>query len=87
MTKKNTISAVESIEKQIAELSALKEVAEFIQQKMEAASIEADNYETQIFEAEAEGGKVEEWDWRRAHIKNCHSQAAAFQSVLDKLIK
>ena len=87
MTKKNTVSAVEAIEKQIAELSALKDVVKYVQEQMDSINEAIENMETEIFESEAGGKTVNEWDWRREHIKDYQARFAGFQTILDKLIK
>lgn len=85
--KKTTVSAVEAIEKQIAELSVLKDVVGFIQEQMDGINEAIENMETEIFESEAGGKMVDEDDCRREHIKDYQAKFAGFQSVLDKLIK
>ena len=85
MTKKNAISAVESIEKQIAELNALKDVVTFIEEQIRYLDAEAQRYEELAKEHADDGGNPEPYYTKQA--KEEAQKANGFRAILDKLTK
>lgn len=82
----NNVSAVETIENKIAELQALKDVVQFIENEIENTTNWAKKYEEQIANDEAEGEKLPEYDVRRQYIKEYNSRIAGLRSILSKLV-
>lgn len=82
----NNVSAVETIENKIAELQALKDVVQFIENEIENNTNWAKEYEEQIANIEAEGEKLPENDYRRQYIKEYNSRISGLRSILLKLV-
>ena len=82
----NNVSAVETIENKIAELQALRDVVQFIENEIENDINWAKEYEEQIAVAEKDGEKVSESDYRRMDIKEHNSRADAMRRILSKLV-
>ena len=82
----NNVSAVEAIENKIAELQALKNVVQFVENEIENDINWAKEYEEQIAIAEKDGEKVPESDYRRMYIKEHNSRVDAMRRILSKLV-
>ena len=82
----NNVSAVETIEDKIAELQALKNVVQFVENEIENDISWAKEYEEQIAIAEKDGEKVSEQDYRRIYVKEHNSRADAMRRILSKLV-
>ena len=82
----NNVSAVETIEDKIAELQALKNVVQFVENEIENDISWAKEYEEQIAIAEKDGEKVSESDYRRMYIKEHKSRVGAMRRILSKLV-
>lgn len=82
----NNVSAVETIMNKIAELHALKDVVQFVENDIENSINWAKDYEEEIAVAEKAGEKVSESDYRRVYIKEHNSRADAMRRILSKLV-
>ena len=82
----NNVSAVETIENKIAELQALKDVVQFIENEIENNTNWVKEYEEQIANVEAEGEKLPEHDYRRQYIKEYISRLSGLRSILFTLV-